>query len=256
MNSLTKKIITGTLAVLLISGTGFAFANTSAGEALKNWYDRMFNEAVEGSLDDVSDYEDEQYAGLEDDVEAAKSDAEASILKTRDDETEGSLSEIDKAKQAHLEALIAEKGEIDGYIEHQFYNVYMENWLDITATAEESAKQAGQELTAHTNEKGEESLQYVTNELTTATDNAVQSLEDEIEKAKEALEEELDGQQDNLTYNLKKEIDFSIASIQDTIKDLKKELVEEQQEIIVAKAQELENAAKESLDEVVENIDK
>lgn len=44
-NTLKTKLIAGTTAVALFSGAGFAFANTSAGDVFKNWYDAQFNQA-------------------------------------------------------------------------------------------------------------------------------------------------------------------------------------------------------------------
>lgn len=252
--SLKGKIAAGTVVVFLVSGAGFAFANTDAGERLKNWYDGMFNVTVEEALDEVEDYGAGQVSGLEEDLENAKDEAAASIFNTRDSETDSSLSEIERAKQAHLEALIEEKGEILGYMEHEFYNVYMENWLELMELADEGVSYASAELALHTGEKGEESLQFVTTELTTATDQAVQDLETEIEKAKQELEAGLDTHQDHLTNNLKKEIDFVVSALQETITTVKDDLVEEQENIITAKAEELEDAAKASLDEVVNGI--
>src|SRR5699024_11831572 len=105
----------GSFAVVLGSGAGLGVANTNAGEALKNWYDGMFDQAVEESLDEVEEYGEGQVSGLEEDLRDAMDDAQASIFNTRDAETESSLSEIERAKQAHLESLIEEKGEILGY---------------------------------------------------------------------------------------------------------------------------------------------
>src|SRR5699024_632277 len=233
---------------------GFAFANTNAGEALKNWYDGMFDQAVEESLDEVEEYGEGQVSGLEEDLQDAMDDAQASIFNTRDAETESSLSEIERAKQAHLESLIEEKGEILGYMEQEIFEVYMDNWLEIQALAAEGAAYAGEELTLHTGEKGEEALQHVTDELTLASDNAVQDLEDAIEQAKQEIEAELDSNQEFLTNNLKKEIDFSVEALQTTITTVKEELVLEQQEILVVHAAELEEDAKNSLDEVVNGM--
>jgi len=252
--SLKNKIIAGTVAVGLISGTGFAFANTNAGEALKDWYDGMFNQAVADSEGEVDEYTEGLIPGLNDELEGLKDDAATSIFDTRDAETDSSLSEIEKAKQAHLEALTAEHGEILGYMEQQFFDVYMDNWLEMQDMASDAAANAGSDLESLTGETGEESLQHVTTELTSAKDGAVQELEDEIEKAKKELAEGLDFHSDKLTNNLTKEIDFAVDAVRETVTNLKVELVEEQQAIITAKAQELEEDAKNSLDDVVSGI--
>lgn len=254
-NSLKRKIIAGTVAAGLISSAGFAFANTDAGEALKNWYDGKFNQAVAESEEEVQEYGESLLPGLNEELEGLKDEATASIYNTRDSETESSLSEIERAKQAHLESLIDEHGEILGYMEQQFFEVYMDNWLEIQALAAEGAEYAGAELETLTGEKGEESLQHVTDELTTAKDGAVQELEDEIERAKEELTTELDNHSGILTDNLTKEIDFSVDTLRDTVSQLKEDLVQEQQEIITAEAAKLEKEAKDSLDEVVSGID-
>lgn len=252
--SLKNKIIAGTVAVGLISSTSFAFANTNAGEALKNWYDNIFNQAVADSESDVDEYGESLIPGLNEELEGLKDDATASIFDTRDGETESSLSEIEKAKQAHLEALIEEHGEIMGYMEQQFFEVYMDNWLEIQSLAAEGTASAGAELEALTGENGEAALLHVTNELTSAKEGAVKELEDEIEKAKRELSENVDFHSDKLTANLTKEIDFSVDAARETVTKLKEQLVKDQQAIITAKAQELEKEAKDSLDEVVSGI--
>lgn len=252
--SMKNKVIAGIIAVGLISSSGFAFANTNAGEALKNWYDNLFNRAVAESEDDVEDYGEGLISEFNEDLDGLKDETAASILDKRDNETESSLSEIEKAKQAYLEELIEEHGEIKGYMEQQFFEVYMDNWLEIQTMSGELTANAGAELETLAGETGEESVQHVTTELTSAKDDAVQELEDEIEKAKKELAEGIDFHSDNLTDNLTKEIDFSIQTVKEVVDDLKVELIEEQQTIIAATAEELEQDAKDSLDDVVSDM--
>lgn len=153
-----------------------------------------------------------------------------------------------------MEELIEEHGEIKGYMEQQFFEVYMDNWLEIQTMSGELTANAGAELETLAGETGEESVQHVTTELTSAKDDAVQELEDEIEKAKKELAEGIDFHSDNLTDNLTKEIDFSIQTVKEVVNDLKVELIEEQQTIIVTTAEELEQDAKDSLDDVVSDM--
>src|SRR5690625_7614202 len=93
----------------------------------------MFNQAVADSEGEVDEYTEGLIPGLNDELVGLKDDAATSIFDTRDAETDSSLSEIVKAKQALLEEINTEQGEILGYMKQKFFDVYMVILLELNA---------------------------------------------------------------------------------------------------------------------------
>ncbi|WP_077328428.1 hypothetical protein [Virgibacillus siamensis] len=254
MKSLKGKIIAGTIAAGVITSAGAVFANTDAGNVLQDWYDGMFQDSVQTIQDEATAYGTELLPELQAEYNGIKEDATTDINATRDTETGESIAAINLTKDNHLESLGSKKQEILSNMEKQFYDVYMEGWLEIQRLADEGQAYAENDLTDHTGAKGQEAVNQVTADLTTATDAAVMELEEAIRQAKEELSGQLTRYSDITVKNLKKGVDFAILELREEVNRITDELVAQQQEIITAKAQNLEDAAKAEMDEVVSGI--
>ncbi|MFD2044763.1 hypothetical protein ACFSTA_07590 [Ornithinibacillus salinisoli] len=254
LGTMKGKIVAGVLVAGVISGTGVAFANTDAGENLRQWYNGMFNQTVDNIEGEVTEYGESRMPELMEEYEGLKSEAELEIDLTRDMETNESLEEILAAKMSHIQSLDAEQQEILENIGLEFYNVYLDGFFEIQRLQGEGLEYATNDLTAFTDEVGQASVDQMTTDLNTARDEAVTDLEDAIREAQEALTAELENQEEIITRNLIQQVDWHINDLRTTVTELLNGLVEEQQAIIVAAAEELEADALEALDEVVSGI--
>lgn len=249
------KLVAGVVTVGLVSGIGMAFANTDAGGALKNWYDAQFNKTVESVQRDVGAYTQGKIPGLLDEYNTKKAAGLTEISQTGDSELESSSSAIEVAKNSHIESLEGSKEEILGQMGQQFYqDVFLEGFYKIQQASNEAFNYANRDLSTQTGNAGTEAINSVTTGLTDAKERAVSELEEAIRLAKEELSASLDTAEEYTTRNLKNQVDWHIGDLREQVENILDTLVAEQQALIVAKADELEEDAKASLDTLVSGI--
>ncbi|MEN2768998.1 hypothetical protein [Ornithinibacillus xuwenensis] len=252
--SMKKKVITGVIVVGVFTSTGVAFANTDAGEKIREWYQGMFDQSVQTIEDEVSAYGESKIPELTAEYEALKEEVQVDIDLSRELETGQSLEEIMNAKLSHLESLDAEKQAILATIGEEFYGVFLDGYFEIQDLSAQGLDYATNDLTAFTGEVGQAAVDEMTTDIHTARDEAVADLEEAIRQAQEQLGAELDNQEIITIDNLKNQVDWAIEDLRKQVTALLQTLVDEQKEIIVAKAQELEDEAKAALDSVVDGI--
>lgn len=251
---LKGKIAAGVLVVGVVSGSSFAFANTDAGENLRAWYDQMFGESVQTIEADTEAYMEDQVPDLIDEYEALKDEAGVDIDLTRATATGESLDEIVAAKLSHIEALDEEKAAILAGMQQQYYNVVLDGVFEIENVTAGWLDYATNDLTAFTGDAGEAALAEMTTEINAASDNAVQELEQAIQNAQDELAAAIDTHETMTITNLRNQVDWHIDDLRENVEALLEGLVEEQQNIIIAAAQDLEDDAINALDDVVSGI--
>ncbi|WP_404458090.1 hypothetical protein [Oceanobacillus kapialis] len=254
LRTVKGKIAVGVVAVGVISGTGAALANTDAGAQLKNWYEGLFNETAEVIEADVTAYGEGKLPELAEEYNGLKSDASADIDGTRASETESAEAAIAEVKNSHIESLDGAKTEILDGMGVKFYDLFLEGYFEIERLGEEGVNYATNDLTAFTGTEGEAALTKVTEDLTAAKESAVSELEEAIRQAREEITAEVENQKEITTRNLQNQINFKINDVREVVEELLEELVAEQQEIITAAAQTLEDEAKAALDDVVSSM--
>lgn len=254
VKGLKKKIIAGLFATSVVISSGVVFASTPAGEGLRDWYNGLFNESVASIESEVESMTTERFSELESEYAQVKSDAAISIDLSRELSTGQSLEEIISAKLDHIEGIDAEKAAILESIGYEYYNVFLDAYLEIDRLASEGEAFATNDLTNYTSDLGDEAVTQLTTDLTTAKENAVQELEEAIRAAQEELAAEVSSHETATIENLSNWLGWTIDDLRASVTTLLDELVTEQEAIIVAKAQELEDDAKAALDAVVEGI--
>ncbi|WP_062350280.1 hypothetical protein [Bacillus kwashiorkori] len=254
LKTVKGKIVAGVATVGLLGGVGFAFANTDAGEQLRNWYEAQFNQSkakVEAATDQ---YIQERTGELQAEYNDAKSNA-GNDIDTKGNEESGRVqSEIENAKNSHLAALDGAKQEIMDSMGLQFYNLFQEGYLKIVQKANEAENFATNDLSAFTSQKGEAAIQKLTSEINTAKDAAVQDLQAAIEAAKAELTSELLTAEAYTKTSLQNQVDWAIEDLRETVEGIIADFVLAQQELIADAAAQLEAEAKAALDEVVSGI--
>lgn len=256
LGTLKGKILAVLVAVGLVSGAGIVFAATGAGEQLQIWYASLFNQTVDNIEADVEAYSEGKLADLTAEYEELKATAGVDIDLSRELATGNSLEEIIQAKLAHIEEIDAEQQEILANIGYEFYNVFLDGYMEITRNTNKGLEYATNDLGIYTAELGNEAIGQMTNDITAVKDNAVADLENAIRQAQETLGAELETQEEITTRNLMNQVNWAVDDLRKNVVEVLDGLVTEQEAVIIAKAKELENEAKAALDEVVSGINK
>ncbi|MUV36361.1 hypothetical protein JNUCC1_00163 [Lentibacillus sp. JNUCC-1] len=254
LGTVKGKLIAGTLAVGVISGSGFALANTDAGENLKNWYEGVFNDrvaAAEEEADAYAESKEQEFEGYY----ADRKDHQGGIVdRHRNKQTNNAIDGIAAAKQSHLEDLGATKQEIMGQMEVEFYDAFVAGTAEIVARGDAAEQWVKDDLEAFGIEQESRMLEQVTNDLTAAKEEAVTDLEEAIEAAKQEVSAEVEARGENLEGNFRTQINHQLTRIENKTNEILQRLQEEQKTIISEHAADLEQEAKNALDDVVSGI--
>lgn len=249
--SVKTKVLSGVVAVGLLSGVSAAFASTDVGTQLQDWYNGKFKAAGASMQKPLEEYAASKVPGIVRDGKSMMAGATTAINGTRDTAINTASGNIDTATQGYIDALKAKEGQISAGIEGQFDWIkgIAEGMLNQMAT--EGQTQAERILSSHATSKGNAALGQVQSELDTAKEEALADLNGEIDRAKRELEAKLNAEKDATVGELKTAIDNKISEVKSYLEGRLAEFVQTQQNLITAKAQELENAAKGELDQAV-----
>ncbi|MGM0838950.1 MAG: hypothetical protein ACQEV7_22665 [Bacillota bacterium] len=250
-----KKLVAGTVAIGLVSGVGMTFASASAGSSLKQWYDGLFNDTKSSILADTQESANVAFENWAANTEQLKIGAGQKIDKTMETELTRVGAEIMSTKDEHLASLDAEKIQLLDNMNYQVYqNIFLEGYFAIQNQGDSAMDAVRGNFSDFTTATGQAAVNELTVELTNAKDSAVTELEDAIEQAKSELSAQLAMEEEVSRYNLESQITFKINDLREALTAIINGLVREQQNIITAKALELEAEAKASLDEVIGDI--
>ncbi|MFC0299958.1 hypothetical protein ACFFIS_03845 [Virgibacillus soli] len=254
LKSVKGKVIVGVAAVGIFTSAGFALANSDAGQALKNWYDRVFNEAVAESVAGAQAYGEGLIPELEEEYGDRKAVADRQIDRDADKKVTDSVHAIGEAKEAHIASLDDAKAEILVNMERDFYHAFQEGWFEIQAYGEQAKQYVNQDLAAHFSGKEDAVLAKMTEEINAAQDQAVSELEVAIDNAKQEVEEQLNVGSEALERNFKTQIDHQVDELRRTVTAIIENLQNEIKVTVAAKAEELQQDAFRAMDDVVSGL--
>ncbi|KMJ56824.1 hypothetical protein AB685_20095 [Bacillus sp. LL01] len=250
-----KKLVAGTVAVGLVSGVGLTFASASEGSPLRQWYNGIFGNTQQSILADNQTAANEAFENWAANTEQLKVGAGLKINETMATELTRAGTEIMSVKEEHLASLDAEKLALLENMNYQVYqHIFLEGYVAIQNQGDAALGTVQQSFQDFTSETGQTAVNEMTQELTSAKESAVSELEDAIEQAKAELSAQLAMEEQVSRYNLEQQITFKLSDLREALTTIINGLVREQQNIITAKALELEEEAKASLDEVMESI--
>lgn len=253
--SLKKKLVAGTMAIGLVSGVGLTFASASEGSPLRQWYNGIFGNTQQAVLADNEANLTAAFENWAASTEQLKAGAGLKINDTMAAELTRAGSEIMSVKEAHLASLDAEKLELLNTMNYQVYqHIFLEGYFAIQNQGDAALGSVREGFRDYTSATGQAAINEMTQELTSAKDSAVSELEGAIEQAKAELSAQLAMEEQVSRYNLERQITFKLSDLREALTTIINGLVREQQNIITAKALELELDAKASLDEVMESI--
>lgn len=254
VKSFKGKVVTGVVAVGLLSGVSMAFANTDAGTKLQQWYNGQFGQSASTIQSGATSYAEGLVQPAIREYNGYKTEATNSINATRDTEISGATSEINSAKDGHITALNNKKAVIQSGMEGQFdaISTFANGLIDQAGT--EIFNYAQGDLNRHVSGKGSQALSQVETDLNAAKESAKSELETAISTAKSELQAQLATETSATLEEIKDAIDGKVVELRGLVVAKRDELVNTQKGLIEAKAQELENAAKAELDAVVNGI--
>lgn len=248
------KVLSGAVAVGLLSSVGVAFASTDAGTNLQNWYNSQFGKSAKSIQTQTTNYAVSKVPGLVKEYNALKKDAADSISGTGTTATTNASNAINNAKQEHLDALAAQKQAIENQLQSNFDGIQQTANTIIGQVGQQALTYANNDLTKLTGDKGSAAINQLTTDLNKSSDDAVKELQDAITAAKADLQAQLDSATADRVEAIKHMIDSKIEELRGTITAKKNELVTAQQTLINDKALELQTNAEADLDAVVAGI--
>ena len=252
--TLKGKIISIGLAIVVVWSAGAVFASTNAGEQLRAWYDSLFNQTVAEIETDTEAYMESRLPQLQAEYDQLKEQAGIDIDLNRELATGDTLEEIIQAKLEHIGEIDAKQQEILAGIGLEFYNVFLDGYLEIGNNANAALNFATNDLTANTRESGSVAIEQLARDIGQARDGAVEELEEAIRQAQETLAAEVAENQEITTRNLVNQVDWAIRDLEKDVTQVVTRLVNEQKELITISAEQLGEEAKTALDDVVSSI--
>ncbi|MCZ8537285.1 hypothetical protein M9R32_08845 [Paenisporosarcina quisquiliarum] len=254
LKTIKGKVIAGTVSVALLSSAGVAFANSSAGDNLENWYENQFGAASSDIVDGVESHVTSNLNGWATEYAGLRAAAGTSIGNDRDAAKELASTNIDNRTQEHIDSINSMQIEIEGYMNGQFAALETAADTLILQAGNAATNYANNDLTGFTGSQGDAARASLITDLGNKQTEAVTALQTAIAEAKADLQGQLDANETATTQAIKDAIDAKIVELRGTITQKRDDLVAAQKVLIDAKALELENAAKAALQTVVDGI--
>lgn len=254
LKTVKGKVIAGTIAVTLFAGAGVAFGASDAGTKLQNWFTTQFNFAKSSVESDTNSYFDDSEESLLQEYGVLKTGATTKINGTKDTASDDADENIDEALQEHITSINAKKTSLEGYMNVEFANLLKNAEKIIFDKGTKLSNRASEDMEQHTDAVGTTALQTLNKELADSTTNAVEELRLAIETAKGSLQDDLDEHASATTAGMKILIDKRIDEVRGHITRMTNHMVQEQEDLIIAKAMELEEFAKTAMQDLVDGI--
>lgn len=250
LNVTKKKVVAGAAVVALVTGGGFAVANTSLGDQLQDWYDNLLGNKTATIQDDMYQYGEDKARGLLPQYNNILKDGNNAITASKDAGIAEGSSQIDAAKESHLTALESQKLEILNGMEAQFDGILQNGKNTISSVVGTYEPQADSALSSTLTATGDKATKDAKSELESKANAAVSDLEKAVANAKSNLSSKVDKASADTLTELKAEIDKEADRILSEWQNTSNELVElAQGNISDAVATEVSNA-KSALDNV------
>lgn len=254
LKTIKGKIIAGVAAVVLVSGATAAFGATDAGAKLKEWFEARFGQALANVEADSEAYLVGEMDGLRDQLEGLKPIATTKINASRDKENDKAKANIGDTAAEHIGSIDSKRKELEGYMDYEFNKLKEDAGKIILERQNNFARYADMEMGRHTGTTGVAAREFVDAELTAATTQALSDIQAAIDAAKAELQALLDEKEDATTENIKGQIDEAVFGTSYWITSMTNYMIQEQEDLIKKKALELENAAKQAMQDLVDGI--
>ena len=254
LKTVKGKIVSGAIAVALVSGAGVAFADTDAGGKLASWYNAHFASKSTEVAGAVGVYGTQAANKAGKDYSTTKSYSLNDIKSQGNTSTNAANKAINDKKEALVGQVKGTKDSISTSMAAQFDKISSDANKLINATGDSALKYAQKDLKNSTGSTGTKALNDLNTAITSTTDAAKSELQTAIDTAKSELTAQLNAEATATTAEIKAAIDAKVLELQGLINAKAAELAQAQKDLIVAKAAELQGKAEADLDAIVDSI--
>lgn len=252
--TLKTKLIAGTTAVALFSGAGFAFANTSAGDAFQAWYGGQFGKA-----------EDNVYKELKDHVLAKETDVRtyystevgrinSEIEGKRTDQYETSETNMNAKADAHILSMTTKKQDLMDGMDAQFEGLEIEVRGFIDQAALGIKELADEHFKGKSIATGNTESATLQTDLIAAKGAANDKLSDAINDARDEVKRALRSNMNDSIEDLEEYMDGVYDKLKLDVTDIVDEYITTQKDRLLDEATKIENDSTSELDEIVSGI--
>lgn len=254
MKSIKGKVVTGVVAVGLLSGVGAAFANTDAGTQLKTWYDGQFNTANAAVVAGETAHVGSIASGIQTAYNGVKAGVTSNINGERDAQVTAKTDSINGTKNVYVKQVTDKEAALSAAMQSQFDGIFALANSQINAAGVAGFAYAKSDLTKQAGKDGYAAVTAVDTQLSAVQAKAKTDLETAITSAKTDLTNQLAADTTATTNSINAAIDAKVLEIQGLISQKAQELVDAQKALIDAQALANQQAAENELDSVVKGI--
>lgn len=252
--TLKTKLIAGTTAVALFSGAGLAFANTSAGDMFKNWYDGQFGKAETNVAQQVAAHAYGKERDARNYYNAELTKLNNQIDTERNDQTSTKSGAMDAKAQGHIDSMTAEKQTILTGMEGQFIELEREVKGIMDYAAGEIKTAADTHFKGKADAAGNAAFTALQTDLNKAKGDANKKLSDAIEAAKDEVTTALNSNKEASVTELKAYLDGVYAQLKTDVTAIVDGYITAQKDRLAAEATKIEGESTNELDAIVSNI--
>lgn len=249
--SLKSKVVAGVVTVGLVSGMGFAVANTDIGGKLQSWYDGQFNTAGSQIETASRGYVNSLVPGLTQEYNNAKAFGTSYLQGVGTNAVSDSSDAINDKKDAYVSQLSSKETEISDDIATQFDWIFGLAKTELGKISSQYEQAALADVKNHVETVGGNVNGDVNDQLTQAKNGAISQLEQEIANAKSRLQNKLDTEKDATIEEIEDAVDAEIQKVRKSITEKGIALGLAQQKIIEKTASDIVTDAQAELDQVV-----
>lgn len=253
-NTLKTKLIAGTTAVALLSGAGFAFANTDAGDVFKSWYNGQFNSVKADVNQQVVNYAYSKEADARGYYNSEVNKVKNQIKNEGETLTTSKSSAMDSNAQSHIDSMNEEKTAIMNGMEGQFTALEGEVKGIIDFAASELEKAAKPHFEGKANAAGNAAFTALQTDLNKAKGDANTKLTEAITAAKGEVTTALNNNKDASATELKEYLDGVYAQLKIDVTEIVNGYITTQKDRLAAEADRIEGESTTDLNAIVSNI--
>jgi hypothetical protein len=264
LKTVKAKIVAGVLTATIVSGgVGAVFASTDAGQQLKSWYDGQFSAKATEVTGNVMNYGKGLVPGLVAEKNTLKTNSVGEVATAGTDEETARIATIDsnlKDYESKITSMTTNinqwTGKDKGYMFEDLQKLRQDLEEQIDSIADPAISAAKKEILDAIDSQAVTSLDLLATRVGEKQSSAEKTLTEAIAGAKDAITSQLNTQGTKSENEVKTYLDDKINAARTNITKEAGDLVGEKKAAITNKGKELQDAALNSLDNLVKDITK
>lgn len=252
--TLKNKVIAGVVFASVLGGAGTVFANTNAGGQLQSWYNNRFETSTGSLWSKAETYGNQKAREAYNWFNRVQATAKGSINTTKEEKSTEVKDAINNAKQEHIDAINATNTTIQNGMQGQYDTFITEKNSYISEEADKYTDIGTGIATKQITGAGSTAVTDLEGNLISTKNAARSALEAEISKVKGEINTLIDEKETAAEDSIKASIDSQISERKDLLTTLINQLQATAESNIQAKGIEVQDAAIEELQGLVDGI--